>query len=242
MSGLNCCFLTCMQISQEVGQVVWYSHLLKNSPHFVVIHTVKGFAWSVKQRRCFSGFLLLLIQWMLAIWSFVLLPFLNPVWTSGSSQTSELKFTHAGPLEFTDSWNVHVHSFHLLFDHSQFILIYGPNIPCYYAILFLQHRTLPPSFFCLFVLVLSLHSFWSSFFHSFPVAYWTPTDLGSSSFSVISFWHFLLFMGFSRQEYWGGLTFSSPVENSINLTQIHPETINRKNISQMLFRVHHSLE
>ena len=32
-----------MQISQEVGQVVWYSHLLKNFPQFVVIHTIKGF-------------------------------------------------------------------------------------------------------------------------------------------------------------------------------------------------------
>ena len=37
------CFLTCTQISQEAGQVVWYSHLLKNFPPFVVIHTVKGF-------------------------------------------------------------------------------------------------------------------------------------------------------------------------------------------------------
>ena len=36
----NCCFLTCMQISQEAGQVVWYSHLFKNFPQFVVIHTI----------------------------------------------------------------------------------------------------------------------------------------------------------------------------------------------------------
>ena len=42
MSGSNCCFLTCIQISLEVGQVVWYSHLLKNFPVFV-IYTVKGF-------------------------------------------------------------------------------------------------------------------------------------------------------------------------------------------------------
>ena len=32
-----------MQISQEAGQVVWYSLLLKNFPQFIVIHTVKGF-------------------------------------------------------------------------------------------------------------------------------------------------------------------------------------------------------
>ena len=40
MSSSNCCFLTCIQISQEAGQVVWYSHIF---PQFVVIHTVKGF-------------------------------------------------------------------------------------------------------------------------------------------------------------------------------------------------------
>ena len=39
MSSSNCC----IQISQEAGQVVWYSHPLKNFPQFVVIHTVKGF-------------------------------------------------------------------------------------------------------------------------------------------------------------------------------------------------------
>ena len=43
MSSSNCCFLTCIQNSQEAGQVVWYSHLFKNFPQFVVIHTVKGF-------------------------------------------------------------------------------------------------------------------------------------------------------------------------------------------------------
>ena len=43
MSGSNCCFLTCIQISQEAGQVVWYSHILKNFPQFVVIYTAKGF-------------------------------------------------------------------------------------------------------------------------------------------------------------------------------------------------------
>ena len=43
MSSSNCCFLTCIQISQEAGQVVWYAHLLQNFPQFLVIHTVKGF-------------------------------------------------------------------------------------------------------------------------------------------------------------------------------------------------------
>ena len=43
MSSSNCCFLTCIQVSQEAGQVVWYSHLFQNFPQFLVIHTVKGF-------------------------------------------------------------------------------------------------------------------------------------------------------------------------------------------------------
>ena len=43
MSGSNYCFLTCIQVSQEAGKVVWYSHLFKNFPQFVVIYTVKRF-------------------------------------------------------------------------------------------------------------------------------------------------------------------------------------------------------
>ena len=43
MSSSNCCFLTCIQVYQEAGKLVWYSHLFKNFPQFVVIHTIKGF-------------------------------------------------------------------------------------------------------------------------------------------------------------------------------------------------------
>ena len=39
----SCCFLTCIQVSQEADQVVWYSHLFKYLLQFVVIRTVKGF-------------------------------------------------------------------------------------------------------------------------------------------------------------------------------------------------------
>ena len=39
-----CYFLTCIQVSQEAGKLVWYSHLLNNFPQFVVIHIVKGFS------------------------------------------------------------------------------------------------------------------------------------------------------------------------------------------------------
>ena len=45
------------------------------------------------------------------------------------------------------------------------------------------------------------------------VVYWAPTDLGRSSFSILSFCLFILFMGFSRQEYWSGFPFPSPVDH-----------------------------
>ena len=43
MSNSNCCFLACIQVSQEANQVVWYSHLFQNFPQFIVMHTVEGF-------------------------------------------------------------------------------------------------------------------------------------------------------------------------------------------------------
>ena len=63
MIGSNCSFLTCTQISQEEGKVVWYSHLLKNFPQFVMIHTVKGFtAVNEAEVDVFFGILLLFLQ------------------------------------------------------------------------------------------------------------------------------------------------------------------------------------
>ena len=52
MSSCNCCFLTCKQVSQEAGQVVWYSHLFQNFPLFIVFHTVKGFGIVNKAEIC----------------------------------------------------------------------------------------------------------------------------------------------------------------------------------------------
>ena len=43
MSSSNCCFLTWIQVSQESGQVIWYSHLFQSFPQFIVVYTVKGF-------------------------------------------------------------------------------------------------------------------------------------------------------------------------------------------------------
>ena len=90
MCSSNCCFLTCIQISQEAGEVVWYSHLFQNFPQFIVIHTVKGFG-IVNESEVDKHLLLKfsyfsMIQWIWAIWSLVPLPFLKPAWTSGSSR------------------------------------------------------------------------------------------------------------------------------------------------------------
>ena len=69
MSRSNCYFLTCIQISQAADQVVWYSHLLKNFPQFVVIHTVKGFGVVNKAEVVIflNSLVFLIIQQMLAI-------------------------------------------------------------------------------------------------------------------------------------------------------------------------------
>ena len=87
MSSSNCCFLTCIQVSQEPGQVVWYSHLFQNFPQFIVIHTVKGFGIANKAEIdvFWNSLAFLMAQLMLVIWSLVPLPFLKPPWTSGSS-------------------------------------------------------------------------------------------------------------------------------------------------------------
>ena len=87
MSGSNCCFLTCIQVSQEAGQVVWYSHHLKNFSQFVVIHTVKGFGIvSEAEVDVLLEFSFSMIQWILAIWSLVPLFFLNLACASEISQ------------------------------------------------------------------------------------------------------------------------------------------------------------
>ena len=95
----------------------------------------------------------------------------------------------------------------------------------------LQHRTLLPSPVTsttghFFRFGSSLHSFWS-YLSTLPVAYWAPTDLGSLSFSVVSFCLFILFMGFSRQEFRSGLPFPPPVADILSelSTTTHPSWV-----------------
>ena len=104
-SSSNCCFLTCIQITQEAGQVAWYSHLLKNFSQFVVIHTVKDFGvvneaevdafLGLSSFFCDCGFSVFVLWYPLATPT-VLLGFLLP-WTWGISSWLLQQSTAAAP-------------------------------------------------------------------------------------------------------------------------------------------------
>ena len=93
MSSSNCCFLSCIRVSQEAGKVIWYFHFFKNFPQLVVIHTVKGFHLvNEAEADVFLEFLCFfydpadvgnLISSSSAFW--------NPAWISGSSYYVLLK-------------------------------------------------------------------------------------------------------------------------------------------------------
>ena len=83
----------------------------------------------------------------------------------------------------------------------------------------LQHRTLllspvPSTAGCCFCFGSIPSFFLELYLHWSPVACWAPTELGSSSFS--SFCLFIFFMGFSKQEYWSGFPFPSPVDHILS--------------------------
>ena len=82
----NCCFLACIEISQEAGQVVWDSFLFQNFPQFIVIHTVKGFGIVNKAEIDVFLELSCFFDDPADVGSLVPLPFLKPTWTSGSSR------------------------------------------------------------------------------------------------------------------------------------------------------------
>ena len=103
------------------------------------------------------------------------------------------------------------------------------NLPWFMDLMFqvpiqhcsLQHHTWLPSPVtsttgCCFCFGSVSSFFLELFLHWSPVTYWAPIDLGSSSFSVLSFCLFILFMGFSRQEYWSGFLFPFPVDHILS--------------------------
>ena len=88
MSSFNCCFLTCIQVSQEAGQVVWPDPSLSEfSTVYCDPHSQRLWHSQESRNRCFfwNSLDFSMIQRMLAIWFLVPLPFLKPAWTSGSS-------------------------------------------------------------------------------------------------------------------------------------------------------------
>ena len=87
MSSSNCCFLNCIHISQEASKVMWYSHLFKKVPQFVVIHTVKGLnVINEVEIDVFLEFSCFTYDPRLfTIWFLVPFSFLNPACTSWSS-------------------------------------------------------------------------------------------------------------------------------------------------------------
>ena len=80
MSSSNCCFMTCIQISQEAGQVVWYAHLFQNFSVYCDPHSQRFWHSQLSRNRCFSG-TFLLFQWYIGCWQFDL-------WFSTFSKTS----------------------------------------------------------------------------------------------------------------------------------------------------------
>ena len=96
----------------------------------------------------------------------------------------------------------------------------------------LQHHTVLPSSVtsttgCCFCSGSISSFFLELFLHWSPVVYWAPTDLGNSSLCVLSFCLFILFMGSSRQKYWSGLPFHSPVDHFLSelSTTTHPSWV-----------------
>ena len=129
MSSSNYCFLTCIQISQEAGQVAWYSHLFQNFPQFIVIHTVKGFGLVNKAEIVVffcNSLAFSMIQRMLAIWSLVPLPFLKPAWTSGSSWLQA---------KYKWVWRLSRSRTHSHITKSKVIGYSFPQVSCYFRIL-----------------------------------------------------------------------------------------------------------
>ena len=134
---------------------------------------------------------------------------------------SWIKFTHSSPLQLTDSYNVSVHSYHLLFDHFQFTLIHGPDIPGSYAVLLFTAQdftsiTSHIHSWVMFSLWLSLFILSGSIFPLFSSSilgiYW----LGEFIIQCHVFLPFDTVHGVLTQEYWSGLPFPSPMDHVLS--------------------------
>ena len=171
-SGSNCCFLICIEVSQEAGKVIWYSHLFKNFPQFVVIYTVRGFG--VINNPEVDVFLELSC-------------FFNDPTDVCNLISDSSAFSKT-------SLNIWKFSAHVLLKPSlENFEHYLASIVLYSTGLYFHHHSHPQLSIVCFGSISSF--FLELFLQSFPVAYWAPTDLGSSSFSVISFCLFVFSWG-----------------------------------------------
>ena len=205
MSSSNCYFLTYIQISQQASQVVWYSHLLKSFPQFVVIYTVKGFG--IVNKAEVDDFLELSCFFhdptMLAIWSLVPLTFLDPTWTTSQSKGLSRVFSNTTvqkhqlfSAQLSLYFNSHIHTWldtsethsgiltiQMSLNHAKYL---GNKIYSQVRIIFLDWH--------IFFLVLRQKIFIFYFrgnSHSinlsicyFPQLYWDATDIQHDKFEV----------------------------------------------------------
>ena len=155
-----------------------------------------------------------MIQQLLAVWSLVPLPFLNPHWSCELNSPIPVHLV---------CWFLKCRCSLLPSPVWPLLVCLDSRFLCNIALcsirLYFHHQSHPH----LGIVLLWTHLFILSgvILHPSPVAYWTPTDLRSSSFSVLFFFFFffcffILFMGFSRQEYWSGLPFPSPVDHVLS--------------------------
>ena len=132
----------------------------------------------------------------------------------GEGNGNWLQFSHLENAMDQRAWRATVHGVaksYLLFEHVQFALIHSTLassalvVPMqYYSLQYWTLLSPPDTAEQCFCFSPGSSVFLELFLHYSPVAYWTPTNLGGSSSSVISFCLFILFMGFSRKEYWSG--------------------------------------
>ena len=156
MSSSNCSFLTCIQISQEAGKVVWYSHLLKNFPQCVVIHTVKGFGIVNKAEIDVLLKLSCFFDDPADVGNFIFgsSAFPKPAWTSGSSY-----FTYCWSL----AWENFEHYFTSMWDECNCAVVWA-----FFGIAFLWDRNENWPFPVLWPLLSfpNLLAYWLQHFHS----------------------------------------------------------------------------
>ena len=204
MSSSNCRLLTCIQISQKTDQVVLYSHLFKNFPQFIVIHTVEGFG--IVNKAEIDVFLELSC---FLIWSLVPLPFPNPAWTSWSSW-----FTYCWSL----AWRILSQLFHSplsfikrLFSYSSLSAIKVVSSAYLRLLIFLPAILIPTSASSSLVFHMMDSAYKLNKHGDKKQPWWTPFPVWNQSViscSVLTVASWLAYRFLRRQLRWSGIPIS----------------------------------